>query len=227
MISKKISILSVALFLTTGALTVTNRTSAVSNTPSTVATKDIDKNRWELVKDGDAVSVKKHINLDKEEKEEAAEASAKESASKAQQVASSQVQQVESQPQVTASQPQQTQEQVPTQATQQTSNAQQNQASNTVSQQTSSRTMKITFYDPAVLGAFTMPGGTYSGVAANLSIFPKGTTLKIEMSNGQTLYRTVNDSGEFASNPNQLDVACMNSEIPSAGVLTAQVTVVN
>ena len=47
------------------------------------------------------------------------------------------------------------------------------------------------------------------------------------MSNGQTLTRTVNDTGSFAAgNPNQLDVAMPNSQIPSAGVLTATVEVV-
>ncbi|EGF48308.1 hypothetical protein AAULR_17956, partial [Lacticaseibacillus rhamnosus MTCC 5462] len=37
---------------------------------------------------------------------------------------------------------------------------------------------------------------------------PKGTKLRITMSNGQVLERTVNDTGSFAySNPRQLDVA--------------------
>ncbi len=67
----------------------------------------------------------------------------------------------------------------------------------------------------------------YGGVAANLSVFPKGTRLKISMSNGQVLYRTVNDTGTFAySNPRQLDVAMPNSSIPSAGILSATVEVI-
>ncbi|AKP66146.1 DPBB and LysM peptidoglycan-binding domain-containing protein [Companilactobacillus ginsenosidimutans] len=82
---------------------------------------------------------------------------------------------------------------------------------------------KISFYDPAVLGS----NMGYSGVAANLSVFPKGTQLKITLSDGQVLYRTVNDTGTFAySNPQQLDVAMPNSSIPSYGVTTASVSVV-
>jgi len=95
---------------------------------------------------------------------------------------------------------------------------------------TSYGSFKVTFYDPAVLGASTMPGGMYSGVAANLSVFPKGTRLKIAMSNGQTIYRTVNDTGGFANmagGSRWLDVAWPNAQIPSAGVLSAQVTVLN
>jgi len=89
-------------------------------------------------------------------------------------------------------------------------------------------TFKVTFYDPSVLGATTMPGGMYSGTAANLAVFPRGTRLKIQMSNGQTLYRTVNDTGAFAAgNPRQLDIAMPNSSIPAAGVLSAQVTVLH
>ncbi|KRK61254.1 hypothetical protein FC68_GL001256 [Companilactobacillus farciminis KCTC 3681 = DSM 20184] len=66
----------------------------------------------------------------------------------------------------------------------------------------------------------------YGGVAANLSVFPKGTTLKITLSDGTVLIRTVNDTGTFAySNPNQLDVAMPNNQIPSYGVTTASVEV--
>ncbi len=66
----------------------------------------------------------------------------------------------------------------------------------------------------------------YSGVAANLSVFPRGTRLKITMSNGTVLYRTVNDTGSFAaSNSHQIDVAMPNNQIPSAGVLSATVQV--
>lgn len=87
---------------------------------------------------------------------------------------------------------------------------------------TSKGTFKISFYDPTVLGSSL----GYGGVAANLSMFPKGTRLKISMSNGQVLYRTVNDTGSFAyANPYQLDVAMPNSQIPSAGILSASVEV--
>ncbi|WP_338231500.1 DPBB and LysM peptidoglycan-binding domain-containing protein [Companilactobacillus muriivasis] len=87
---------------------------------------------------------------------------------------------------------------------------------------TSQVTFKISFYDPAVLGS----NMGYSGVAANLSVFPKGTTLKITLSDGTVLIRTVNDTGTFAySNPNQLDVAMPNNQIPSYGVTTASVEV--
>ncbi|WP_309297202.1 hydrolase [Lapidilactobacillus luobeiensis] len=89
---------------------------------------------------------------------------------------------------------------------------------------TSKGTFKISFYDPAVLGS----NMGYGGVAANLSIFPRGTRLKISMSNGQVLYRTVNDTGSFAySNPYQLDVAMPNSSIPAAGILSATVSVIS
>ena len=88
---------------------------------------------------------------------------------------------------------------------------------------TETTTNKGTFYDPSVLGS----GLGYGGVAANLSVFPKGTRLKITLSDGTVWYRTVNDTGSFAAgNPNQLDVAMPNSQIPSAGVLTATVEVV-
>ena len=84
-------------------------------------------------------------------------------------------------------------------------------------------TFKLSFYDPSVLGS----GLGYGGVAANLSVFPKGTRLKITLSDGTVWYRTVNDTGSFAAgNPNQLDIAMPNSQIPSAGVLTATVEVV-
>ena len=67
----------------------------------------------------------------------------------------------------------------------------------------------------------------YGGVAANLSVFPKGTHLRITMSNGQVLDRVVNDTGSFAAgNPRQLDVAMPNNQIPSAGILSATVEVV-
>lgn len=98
-------------------------------------------------------------------------------------------------------------------------------ASTSSSSKASGRThygIKITFYDPAVLGSSM----GYSGVAANLNVFPRGTRLKISMSNGTVLYRTVNDTGSFAaSNSHQLDVAMPNNQIPSAGVLSATVEV--
>ncbi|KRL68202.1 hypothetical protein FC27_GL000944 [Companilactobacillus versmoldensis DSM 14857 = KCTC 3814] len=87
----------------------------------------------------------------------------------------------------------------------------------------SAGTFKISFYDPAVLGS----NMGYSGVAANLSIFPKGTQLKITLSDGTVYYRTVNDTGYFAySNPYQLDMAMPSSSIPSYGVTNATVEVV-
>ncbi|WP_125707908.1 LysM peptidoglycan-binding domain-containing protein [Lacticaseibacillus porcinae] len=97
------------------------------------------------------------------------------------------------------------------------------QANTTTSTTTSYGSFKLSFYDPAVLGSNL----GYSGVAANLSVFPKGTKLKITLSNGTVWYRTVNDTGSFAqSNSHQLDVAMPSSQIPSAGILYAQVSVV-
>jgi len=70
-------------------------------------------------------------------------------------------------------------------------------------------TMSATAYDPTVLGSDM----GYSGVAANLSKFPKGTHLRITDGNGKVYDRVVNDTGLFAySNPNQLDIAMPNSE---------------
>ena len=75
-------------------------------------------------------------------------------------------------------------------------------------------TMNATAYDPAVLGS----NMGYSGVAANLSKFPKGTHLRITSSNGTVYNRVVNDTGLFAySNPNQLDIAMPNSQALSFG----------
>ena len=110
-----------------------------------------------------------------------------------------------------------------TQQTQTTPATTQTSQTYTPSTTRSAGTYKISFYDPAVLGS----NMGYSGVAANLSVFPKGTQLKITLSNGQVLYRTVNDTGTFAySNPQQLDVAMPNSSIPSYGVTSASVEVV-
>ena len=113
-----------------------------------------------------------------------------------------------------------TQENTQTQAV--TQSASETQTTSTSTTGTSQGTFKISFYDPAVLGS----NMGYSGVAANLSVFPKGTTLKITLSDGTVLIRTVNDTGTFAySNPNQLDVAMPNNQIPSYGVTTASVEV--
>ena len=91
----------------------------------------------------------------------------------------------------------------------------------------SKQQVKITFYDPAVLGAGTMPNGMYSGVAANLSIYPKGTVLRITLPDGSVVERVVNDTGTFAaSNPYQLDLAWPNSSIPSYGTGVGYVEVV-
>lgn len=96
------------------------------------------------------------------------------------------------------------------------------QSSNTAST-SNAGAFKISYYDPAVLGS----NMGYGGVAANLSVFPKGTQLLITLSNGTTLQRTVNDTGTFAySNPQQLDVAMPNSAIPATGVDTATVQVI-
>ncbi|TGD24830.1 LysM peptidoglycan-binding domain-containing protein [Companilactobacillus suantsaicola] len=108
-----------------------------------------------------------------------------------------------------------------TQETTQTQSASQAQTT-TSTTGTSQGSFKISFYDPAVLGS----NMGYGGVAANLSVFPKGTTLKITLSDGTVLIRTVNDTGTFAySNPRQLDVAMPNNQIPSYGVTTASVEV--
>lgn len=119
------------------------------------------------------------------------------------------------------------QQQAQAQAAQQAANASAAAASATTTSTTQTTTnkgtFKLSFYDPAVLGS----NMGYDGVAANLSVFPKGTRLKITLSDGTVWYRTVNDTGSFANgNPNQLDVAMPNSQIPSAGVMTATVEVV-
>lgn len=84
-------------------------------------------------------------------------------------------------------------------------------------------TMSATAYDPAVLGSSM----GYSGVAANLSKFPKGTHLRITASNGQTYDRVVNDTGLFAyNNPNQLDIAMPNSQALQFGRQSVTVQVI-
>ena len=119
------------------------------------------------------------------------------------------------------------QEQAQAQAAQQAANASAAAASATTTSTTQTTTnkgtFKLSFYDPAVLGSNMGD----DGVAANHSVFPKETRLKITLSDGTVWYRTVNDTGSFANgNPNQLDVAMPNSQIPSAGVMTATVEVV-
>lgn len=112
-----------------------------------------------------------------------------------------------------------------TTTTQSSSTATSSSATTSSSSSTTNKgTFKLSFYDPAVLGS----NMGYSGVAANLSVFPKGTKLKITLSNGTVWYRTVNDTGSFAaSNSRQLDVAMPSSQIPSAGILYATVEVIN
>lgn len=99
------------------------------------------------------------------------------------------------------------------------------QEQNTSSGTTSSAnkgSFKLSFYDPAAMGSSM----GYGGVAANLSIFPKGTRLKITLSDGTVWHKIVNDTGSFAvSNPHQLDVAMPNNQVPAAGILYATVEV--
>ncbi|MFD1419261.1 3D domain-containing protein [Companilactobacillus keshanensis] len=84
-------------------------------------------------------------------------------------------------------------------------------------------TMNATAYDPAVLGS----NMGYSGVAANLSKYPKGTHLKITDGNGTVYDRVVNDTGTFAySNPNQLDIAMPNSQALQFGRQNVTVQVI-
>ena len=151
-------------------------------------------------------------------------------ASSAAQAAAQQPAQQQAQQQAAAQQQAQQQAAAQQQAQQQAAASQaavqQQQAPATQTTQTSTNkgTFKISFYDPSVLGS----NMGYEGVAANLSVFPKGTKLRITMSNGQVLERTVNDTGSFAySNPRQLDVAMQGKDIPSAGVLSATVEVIN
>lgn len=81
---------------------------------------------------------------------------------------------------------------------------------------------KLSFYDPGAMGS----NMGYGGVAANLSVFPRGTRLKITLSDGTVWHRVVNDTGSFAqSNPRQLDVAMPNDQVPSAGILYATVEI--
>ncbi|UJS07177.1 hydrolase [Lacticaseibacillus paracasei subsp. paracasei] len=148
-----------------------------------------------------------------------AQQQAAEQAQQAQQA--QQQQQVQQQQAQQAAAQQKQQQQVQQQAVSQPV-AQTTQTSQPTQSATNKGTFKISFYDPAVLGS----NMGYSGLAANLSVFPKGTVLRITMSNGQTLTRTVNDTGSFAAgNPNQLDVAMPSGQIPAAGILSATVEV--
>ncbi|AYG24107.1 hydrolase [Lacticaseibacillus paracasei] len=152
-----------------------------------------------------------------------AQQQAAEQAQQAQQAQQQQVQQqqVQQQKAQQAAAQQKQQQQVQQQAVSQPV-AQTTQTTQPTQSATNKGTFKISFYDPAVLGS----NMGYSGVAANLSVFPKGTVLRITMSNGQTLTRTVNDTGSFAAgNPNQLDVAMPSGQIPAAGILSATVEV--
>ncbi|WP_202981156.1 hydrolase [Companilactobacillus mishanensis] len=84
-------------------------------------------------------------------------------------------------------------------------------------------TFKVSFYDPASLGS----GMGYDGVAANLSVLPRGTRIKITTAQGDVWYKTVNDTGTFASaNPQQIDVAMPNSMVPSYGITSATVEII-
>ncbi|RND99430.1 Transcription initiation factor TFIID [Lacticaseibacillus paracasei] len=155
---------------------------------------------------------------DQQAQQQAAEQAQQAQQAQQQQVQQQQVQQQQAQ-QAAAQQKQQ--QQVQQQAVSQPV-AQTTQTSQPTQSATNKGTFKISFYDPAVLGS----NMGYSGVAANLSVFPKGTVLRITMSNGQTLTRTVNDTGSFAAgNPNQLDVAMPSGQIPAAGILSATVEV--
>lgn len=152
-----------------------------------------------------------------------AQQQAAEQAQQAQQAQQQQVQQqqVQQQQAQQAAAQQKQQQQVQQQAVSQPV-AQTTQTTQPTQSATNKGTFKISFYDPAVLGS----NMGYSGVAANLSVFPKGTVLRITMSTGQTLTRTVNDTGSFAAgNPNQLDVAMPSGQIPAAGILSATVEV--
>lgn len=88
----------------------------------------------------------------------------------------------------------------------------------------STATVKVSFYDPAVLGSDM----GYDGIAANLNIYPKGTRVRITTAQGDVWERTVNDTGAFVySNPNQIDVAMPTAQIPAYGITTATIQVLN
>lgn len=89
-------------------------------------------------------------------------------------------------------------------------------------------TMEATAYDPQVAAGgqgTSIPTGT--GVAANLSRYPKGTQLEIKYQDGHTESRVVNDTGSFSvSNPNQLDISMSNSSALQFGRQNISVRVV-
>ncbi|BDR58878.1 SLAP domain-containing protein [Xylocopilactobacillus apicola] len=91
--------------------------------------------------------------------------------------------------------------------------------------QSPARTMVATAYDPRVLGNYTFG---YDTVAANLSVFPRGTKLQITFQDGTTKNYVVRDTGGFAyNNPNQLDIAMPNSQALQFGRQTITVRVIS
>lgn len=83
------------------------------------------------------------------------------------------------------------------------------------------RKMVATAYDPRVLGNTTFG---YDTVSANLSVFPRGSHIKITFANGQSKIYVVRDTGTFAAaHPNQLDVAMPNSQALQFGRQTVTV----
>ncbi|KRM72437.1 3D domain-containing protein [Lacticaseibacillus brantae] len=86
-------------------------------------------------------------------------------------------------------------------------------------------TMTATAYDPRVLGNYTFG---YDTVAANLSVFPRGTKLAITFANGTTKNYVVRDTGGFAyANPNQLDIAMPNAQALQFGRQNIKVRVIH
>ncbi|MCD2255183.1 3D domain-containing protein [Lactobacillus sp. CC-MHH1034] len=87
------------------------------------------------------------------------------------------------------------------------------------------RVMNATAYDPRVLGNYTFG---YDTVAANLSVFPRGTKLRITFANGTTKDYVVRDTGGFAyANPNQIDIAMPNGQAMQFGRQNVTVSVLN
>lgn len=90
--------------------------------------------------------------------------------------------------------------------------------------QTPGITMTATAYDPRVLGNYTFG---YDTVAANLSVFPRGTKLNITFADGSSKDYVVRDTGGFAyANPNQLDIAMPNSQALQFGRQSITVRVI-
>ncbi|MFD1672997.1 SLAP domain-containing protein [Agrilactobacillus yilanensis] len=91
--------------------------------------------------------------------------------------------------------------------------------------QTPGIAMTATAYDPRVLGNYTFG---YDTVAANLSVFPRGTKLNITFANGTSKDYVVRDTGTFAyANPNQLDIAMPNSQALQFGRQSITVRVIS